>query len=45
MGQSTEMSPRVSILFSTLLNPAKFLMEIFNILVWYTLLSLQCNPF
>ena len=33
MGQSTEMSPLVSMLFRTFLNPLKFLMEIFNILV------------
>ena len=34
MGQSTEMSPLVSMLFWTFLNPLKFLMEIFNILVF-----------
>ena len=33
MGQSTEMSPLISILFRTFLNPLKFLMGIFNILV------------
>ena len=33
MGQSTEMSPLVSMLFQTFLNPSKFLMEIFNIIV------------
>ena len=43
MGQSTEMSPFVSMLFQTFLNPLKFLMgEIFNILVslvlWCTVL-------
>ena len=35
MGQSTERSPLVSMLFQTFLNPLKFLMEIFNILVQY----------
>ncbi len=35
MGQRTEMSPLVSILFRTFLNPLKFLMvEIFNTL-WF----------
>ena len=33
MGQSTEMSPLVSMLFRTLPNPLKFLMKIFKILV------------
>ena len=33
MSQSTEMSPLVSMLVWTFLNPLKFLMEIFNILV------------
>ena len=33
MGQSTEMPPLVSMLFWTFLNPLKFLMKIFNILV------------
>ena len=37
MGQSTEMSPLVSMLFRTFLNPLKFLMEIFNILVCFLL--------
>ena len=32
MGQSTEMSPLVSMLFRTFLNPLKFLKKIFNIL-------------
>ena len=36
MGQSTEMSPLVSMLFRTFLNCLKFLMNIFNILVLYT---------
>ena len=34
MDQSTEMSPLVSMLFQTFLNPLKFLMEIINILVF-----------
>ena len=34
MGQSTEISPLVSMLFWTFLNLLKFLMEIFNILVY-----------
>ena len=33
IGQSTEMSPLVSMLYRTFLNPLKFLVEIFNILV------------
>ena len=33
MGQSTEMSPLVSMLFRTFLNPLKCLMVTFNILV------------
>jgi len=33
MGQNTEMSPLVSMLFRKFLNPLKLLMEIFNILV------------
>ena len=33
MGQSTEISPLVSMLFWTFLNPLKILMEIVNILV------------
>jgi len=33
MNQSTEMSPLVSMMFQTFLNPLKFLMEVFNILV------------
>ena len=33
MGQPTEMSPLVSLLFRTFLNPLKILMEIINILV------------
>ena len=33
MGQSTETSPLVSMLLWTFLNPLKFLMENFNILV------------
>ena len=36
MGQSTEMSPLVSILFRTFLNLLKVLMEMFNILVYLT---------
>ena len=35
MGQSTEMSPLVSMLFQTFLNPLKFLTEIFDILLWW----------
>ena len=35
MGQSTEMSPLVSMLFQTFLNLLKFSIEIFNILVVY----------
>ena len=35
MGQSTEMSPPVSMLFRTFLNPLKFLMEIFIIILYY----------
>ena len=34
MDQSTEMSPLVSMLFRTFLHSLKFLMEIFNILVY-----------
>ena len=37
MGQSTEMSPLVSMLFRTFLNPLKLLMEFFYILVCYFL--------
>ena len=33
MGQSTEMSPLVSVLLYRFLNPLKFLVEIFNMLV------------
>ena len=33
MNQSTEVSPLVSMMFQTFLNPLKFLMEVFNILV------------
>ena len=33
MGQCTEMSPLVSFLFRTFLNPLKFFMELINILV------------
>ena len=33
MGQSTEISPLVSMLFRTDLNPLKFLMKLFNILL------------
>ena len=36
MAQSTEMSPLVSMLFWTFLNPLKSLMEIFNILYTVT---------
>ena len=35
LGQSTEMSPLVSMFLRTFLNPLKFLMKIFNILVPY----------
>ena len=34
MGQNTEMSPLVSMLFRTFLNPLKFFKKIFNILVY-----------
>ena len=37
MGQSTERSPLVSMLFQTFLRSLKFLMEIFNILVYLEL--------
>ena len=38
MGQSTEMSPLVSMIFQTFLNPLKFLKETFNILVYIMLM-------
>ena len=40
MGQSNEMSPFVSMLFRIFLNPWKFLMEIFNILVYIITITL-----
>ena len=43
MGQSTGMSPLVSMLFQTFLNPLKFLMEIFIILVCIYFLGV-CVP-
>ena len=44
MGQSTEMSPLVSMLFQTFLNPLKFLMEIFYInFIFYITVSKDSN--
>ena len=44
MDQSTEMSPLVSMLFRTFLNPLKFLMEIFYInFIFYITVSKDSN--
>ena len=45
MRQRTEMSPLVSLPFRTFLNPLKFLMEIFNILVVLYTRACKCQLF